>query len=92
MGVPQAKVAPNRNVMLAKNDLILGAPLCSVIDWEQSGEVWPRNEYYDGSQSTAAGGCQSRMLHTADSPEGRSEWSTYLVAPHTRTMFYSVGL
>lgn len=49
MGVPQAKVAPNRNVMLDKNDLILGAPLCSVIDWEQTGEVWPQNEYYDGS-------------------------------------------
>lgn len=92
MGVPQAKVAPNRNVMLDKNDLILGAPLCSVIDWEQTGEVWPQNEYYDGSQSTATGGCRSCMLPTADFPEGRSEWNTYMVAPHTHTMFYSVGL
>lgn len=46
--------------------------LCSVIGWEQPRQSVPWCEE-DVSQSVAAGGCQSPMLQTSGSFEGRSE-------------------
>lgn len=79
----------------SKSDLILGAPLCSVTDWEQTGEVCPQHDQHGGSKGGGCWSCQScspQLVLLKEDLSRATIWQPLICIPCSSQCHHSINL